>query len=298
MEKQNWEKLEILVAKIQQSLAPEATVKHNVFLVGKESGVERQIDVLVSQKIGQYDFNIVIDCKDTKRPVDVKGIEEFIGLLKDVGGHKGALVCPSGFTAAARTRASKRGIELYSLVDTDPHKWQVKVSAPVVCKSRNMAVAFGLSFSLPLPFQLPQDFYRVSKVYNKAKEEIGTCESIFCKLWNEDKYPFEVGTHDKLDLIPGDTCLMDNGYGQIVPLDLYITYFVREERYWGRLSITDLSGLKDEHTGLVHSRQFTANIVSPNEVFKTWRKLKDDEALPAEPLFQMVITEKFDLRTS
>ena len=143
---------------------------------------------------------------------------------------------------------------------------------------------------------MPVDFYRVSKVYDKENNELGTCETIFCNLWNEDKYSTEVGNHEKIDLIPGTTCCMDNGYGQIVPLKLYISYKVKEDRYFGRLPITDISGLKDEHTGLVHSRQFTAHIVSPKEVFNSWRKLKDDEALPVVPLLEMVITEKFDLK--
>jgi hypothetical protein len=46
--------LEILVAKIQRQLAPEATVQHNVALVGRKSKIKRQIDVLVEQMVGQY----------------------------------------------------------------------------------------------------------------------------------------------------------------------------------------------------------------------------------------------------
>lgn len=39
----------------------------------------RQVDVLVRQRIGQYERTIAIDCKDYGSPVDVKGIEEFNG---------------------------------------------------------------------------------------------------------------------------------------------------------------------------------------------------------------------------
>jgi Restriction endonuclease len=74
--------LEKLVAKIQKELAPLANVEHNVKLPGIDSQTTRQIDVLVSQKIGQYSLNIIIDCKDYSRPVDVKGVEEFSGLLR------------------------------------------------------------------------------------------------------------------------------------------------------------------------------------------------------------------------
>lgn len=58
-------KLEKLVAKIQQDLAPHSKVTHNVRITGK-SGAQRQIDVLVEDKVGQYDVRIVLDCKDYK----------------------------------------------------------------------------------------------------------------------------------------------------------------------------------------------------------------------------------------
>ena len=45
--------LELLVAKIQKELAPDSEVLHDVKLVGRKSKRERQIDVLVRQKIGQ-----------------------------------------------------------------------------------------------------------------------------------------------------------------------------------------------------------------------------------------------------
>ena len=69
----DYKKLEKLVAKIQQDLAPRSTVSHNVKLQGK-SGAQRQIDVLVEDKIGQYQIKIVIDCKDYKTPVDIKDV--------------------------------------------------------------------------------------------------------------------------------------------------------------------------------------------------------------------------------
>lgn len=47
----DYKKLEKLVAKIQQDLAPRSRVSHNVRLKGK-SGAQRQIDVLVEDRVG------------------------------------------------------------------------------------------------------------------------------------------------------------------------------------------------------------------------------------------------------
>jgi hypothetical protein len=94
-QKPDWEQLEHLIVTIQQQLSPDATVSHNVKLDGVDSETKRQIDVLVEQNIGQYRMRIVIDCKDYSKPVDVKGVEEFHGLVQDVRAQKGALVCPT-----------------------------------------------------------------------------------------------------------------------------------------------------------------------------------------------------------
>ena len=86
-----YRELEQLVARIQRQLAPKSKVIHNAKLLGRKTQRMRQIDVLVQDKVAQFDINIVIDCKDYKNPVDVKGVEEFYGLLDDVGAQKGVL---------------------------------------------------------------------------------------------------------------------------------------------------------------------------------------------------------------
>ena len=110
--------LEILVAKIQKQLAPDSEVLHDVKLDGFDSQTKRQIDVLVRQQVGQYKIQIVIDCKDHKKPIDVKGVGEFYTLMTDVRAQKGVLVCPTGFSAAAKTLAKTKQIDenLYVLV--------------------------------------------------------------------------------------------------------------------------------------------------------------------------------------
>ena len=295
MENPDWKKLEILVTKIQRALAPDARVQHNIRLKGGQSEVERQIDVLVTQQIGQYELKIIIDCKDHSTPVDVKGIEEFAGIMTDVGAHKGAMVCPRGFSQAAKTRAKKLLIDLYSPVDTDPHKWQVSATAPVICKAKNMKVSFGISFSLPLPFQVPQDFYKSVDIQNDEGAILGTPKKIFADRWNSDQYPTEPGIHERIPLIANQQCFMDNGYGRIVSADLYVSIIVDEDRYFGHTPIEKLSGLKDEQTELIHTREFTIKVTSPEEIIKEWQRLEKGAPPPMNPLFEMVMIEHFDL---
>jgi hypothetical protein len=120
------------------------------------------------------EIQIIIDCKDYNRPVDVKGVEEFDGLLRDVGAQKGVLVCPKGFTETAKARAAGLQIDLYSPVDTDAHKWQASVTIPALCDFRSAAMSFALSTTAPAPFKLFDEFYSKHIIFDSEGKPLGT----------------------------------------------------------------------------------------------------------------------------
>src|SRR5690242_18020929 len=101
MSSEKWKKYEELVAKVQTDLAPNASVRLNQKILGRISKRKRQIDVLVQQSIGNYHVNIVIECKDFKKPLTVKQVEATIGLMQDVGANVGVIVAANGFTKSA-----------------------------------------------------------------------------------------------------------------------------------------------------------------------------------------------------
>ena len=123
MRAKKWQRFEDLAAHIQRSLAPASTVEQDVRIRGRRSKVEREIDIVVRTHAGQYELFVAIDCKDYKRRVNVKDVEAFVGLAKDVGANKAAIVAASGFTAAAKNRARDAGVDLYTLIDAEAHEW-------------------------------------------------------------------------------------------------------------------------------------------------------------------------------
>jgi hypothetical protein len=273
--------LEILVAKIQAQLAPGAEVIHDAKLPGRKSQRTRQIDVLVRQKIGQYEMLIVLDCKDYARPVDVKGVEEFHGLLDDVGANKGALVCPRGFTEAAKTRASGLQVDLYSPVDTDPHKWQVRVTIPVICDFRSAAISFSFSCSAPLPFRMPGDYFSSVDGYSlDGEKNLGTPVAAVVEKWNNGVYPDEPGQHADLPVFDAPEVMTDNGYGQKAPVTLTVSTFVERQLYFGQLPIKKISGFKDELSGKVITNAFTLGIFDPNDVMDNWQPIASEKDAP------------------
>ncbi|MDW3683335.1 restriction endonuclease [Cupriavidus sp. CV2] len=279
----DWLKLEKLVAEIQAKLAPNAEVLHNTKLPGKDTEVDRQIDVLLKQKIGQYEMLIVIDCKDYKTPVDVKGIEEFHGLVRDVRAHKGVLVCPSGFTQTAKKLAKRLEMDLLRPVDTGNHKWRVSASVPAICDVRTCQMAFGFQTSAPYPLTI-REHPTYMDVFTDSALALEQPLGVAAAAWNDGRLPYAPVEHRDLDLYDAET-YVDNGHGMLVPASFAVSLLVEQRLYYGHLPLEAISGFLDEHTGMVITNAFTTGILNWETVRSNWQPLKDGDKPPLQPIF-------------
>jgi hypothetical protein len=84
---------------------PDAEITLDAKRMGLYSKVDRQLDILIEQYVAGNRISIVIDGKYFNKKVDVKAVESCIGMLEDVGAHKGLLISKEGFTEAAYNRA-------------------------------------------------------------------------------------------------------------------------------------------------------------------------------------------------
>lgn len=239
----DWKKLEHLAAEIQQSLSPAGTVLHNVKVPGRSSGTDRQIDVLIRDQIGQFPIQIAIECKDHVTAADVNVIGEFHSLLQDTRIPKGVLVCPAGFTKPALQLAASYGIETYRPVDTNPHKWRCAVSLPTICDYRSVQITLHLSFALPLPLKIPYNTGAVPLLDGNGNS-IGTIAEVAARNWDQGKYPTEPGQHE-VPVCLGEVARIDNGYGQIVPIELMALLSVSARRFFGQTPIAKVMGFYD-----------------------------------------------------
>jgi hypothetical protein len=239
--------------------------------------------VLVEQTIGQYEMRIIIDCKDYGRPVDVKGIESFIGMVRDVRAQQGAMVSAKGFSASAKKLARRHSIAIYSPVDTAPHKWQSKLALPAVCDFRSAAIGFRIATVAPLPFMLREDFLTTLEAFASDGKLLGVPLESALNRWSDGKYLSEIGRYENVPLFETKGVFVDNGYGMRCPVDLTINYVVTAARYYGALPLKQIRGLRDEQTGAVLTNGFTLEGIDPNTIEKQWRKLTDDQLDP-EPL--------------
>jgi hypothetical protein len=276
----DWKKLEQLAAEIQRQLSPTSTISHNVKVPGRSSGTDRQIDVLIEDRVGQFPIRIAVECKDHSAPVDVNVVGEFHSLLQDTRISKGVLVAPGGFTKAALTLAASYDIETYRPVDTDPHKWRCAVSIPTVCVFSSARIALKLSFSLPLPIMIPYDVSGVM-LYDHSNQPIRTIAEVAAQRWDEGKYPMDPGFHE-VPLCGDLPAKIDNGYGQIVPIDLVARVHVSRRRFFGHTPIQALRGFQDSQTGAVITNAFQFNLLDPDDVERNWTEIgESDPPTPA-----------------
>lgn len=132
MEDPEWKTFEKEVHAELASLYPDASIRYDAALPGALSGTERQIDVLVEERLPTGIVRTAVDSKHRARPVDVKEVESFIGLLHDTGVNRGVIVSSSGYTEAALTRAYRDDVDLDLDVATlDEFKqWQAPLGIP------------------------------------------------------------------------------------------------------------------------------------------------------------------------
>lgn len=119
----DWQQFESVVENLEKSFSGSGTVTRNERIMGKISGRKRQIDVCVRVKLAGEDIFFAVECKNWSRKVDVKGVESFIGLKRDVGAHLGIMVSSRGFTKSAYRLADALGIKLYRYEDTKRDGW-------------------------------------------------------------------------------------------------------------------------------------------------------------------------------
>ena len=278
METPDWKKFEQLAAAIQRELAPDAKITENAKLVGK-SGSKRQIDILIEEETGQFKLRIAIDCKDYKNPVDIKDVETFLGLLTDVGAHKGAMVAAHGFTAAARERALNAGLDLFRLVDTANHKWRSYVTVPAVYVDYQIGVySFSISFK-------GRGVLSGDPRYMPILRSDGSLIDYACNLvldrWEDNTIPDAPGEHRDIPLTSEATFLP--GPSGHFEANIRVNAHVQGLIFFGQLPLQQFRGFKSEHRDVTHWKSMLTAPFVPEKIMRDWQKIESIDQLAVRP---------------
>lgn len=204
-----WQDYEKIVLEECRRVFRNADISHNVHIKGLYSKRMRQIDVLVQTDKGTV---YVVDAKKYGIKVDVKTVESFIGMVKDVGGNYGIIVSEKGFTKAAINRAhyGEDNIEIDILNLHELSMFQSEWAIPYA--GNNGAIALA-------PFCWVIDGARrnnmVAVMYRRGfsfEEAAKNKEWAYINFWDKSD---EICTLDELISWQNSNLLCDNNNGTI-----------------------------------------------------------------------------------
>lgn len=104
-----WKKFERIVAAVHASEVNGASVKWNEMIHG------RQFDVTLRFKMANYEFLVVIECKDYDRPVSVDKVDALATKASDGMADKAVMFSANGFQQGAKEVARRHKISLVTL---------------------------------------------------------------------------------------------------------------------------------------------------------------------------------------
>lgn len=103
--------LERLVAVIEAALGEvPLALKSPEHVLGRNSGVIREVDISLRGRFGSVDVFVMIECRDRKRPATVEWIDAVLAKADDVGASVAVVVSPAGFSDGADEYARRRGV--------------------------------------------------------------------------------------------------------------------------------------------------------------------------------------------
>lgn len=159
----------------------------DIHIIGKYSGVKRQIDVLIKLlENGKVKSTILVECKHYVTKINVKIVDSFIGCLEDVCADKGIIVSEKGFTKAAINRAhkGKDDIEVDVLSLGELQRFQAQGALPYAGDSAlTLSAPFGWIIDVTRRGFAPAVLYRRGKTFEEAtgREK----EWMYIQFWNK-----------------------------------------------------------------------------------------------------------------
>lgn len=124
-----WKIYERMIAQLfSEQISTGLCVTPNARIMGKQSGVLRQVDVLIEPRhMPDYRRRSIVEAKRIARKIHVKDVEHLLGMTDDVGARFGYLVCPTGHSDGALRRAQDTVriclVPLDRIADFDPQLW-------------------------------------------------------------------------------------------------------------------------------------------------------------------------------
>lgn len=112
--------MELLVGNLERALdGTGAVVESPGWLFDRDSESDREVDVVVRQRVGSVDVVVMLECRDRRETAGVDWIEQVASKRNGVGAARAVAVSTSGFSSGARRKALSLGVELREVVEVE-----------------------------------------------------------------------------------------------------------------------------------------------------------------------------------
>jgi hypothetical protein len=261
-----WREFENLAEKILAELHPMATVKRNDFIYGRLTETKRQIDVSIRWNSGDDEYLTIVQAKDHGRRANIKVVDEFLSVIKDVGATGGILICRSGFTGRAHTYARNCGVSLLNLHDAQSTNWSLQLTIPIIWIELTPNVQIGHQVELKVGDSLPTTDPLGAPLTNDGGKTRINPVSTFEKYWNGPAAARELGVEHRVPVQAEAVQAMvrtANGTTELRPVhEFNIIYTTMQKAWLGRFQPAQCRGLID----YLDEQAFTASYLPLSEI--------------------------------
>ncbi|AYB34749.1 restriction endonuclease [Chryseolinea soli] len=253
---------EQLIESIYREIDPDSKVTRNDKILGHQSKTHREIDLSIRSKIGLHEILIVVQAKDTKKPIDVNVVYEFVGVINDIKANKGVLISSKGFSKSAKSVCENYGIDMFTAHDFENPKWTLDLKMPVLLSRFEGAFRPDFRFTANQAYEKMSRENRAPKIPNwndfKFTDDDGrsyfTAREEFTKLCTEGALVFN-GVENVSSCKKEVKLFITDGV--LVPVkELCFIYKVTKREYYKYFQVKEFRGLIDSLRNILKPVKF------------------------------------------
>ncbi|MFE2063604.1 restriction endonuclease [Streptomyces sp. NPDC059467] len=284
---------EQLTAKIVGELEGAAQVTWNDHIIGKRSGVRRQIDVSIRRY--DPDFLGIIDAKDYKRPATIERIDALTGVMGDVEANYGALVCGAGFAKSIHRYARACGISLLNIHDAQSLNWSLELKIPIFWAELTPLVRVVGVAAFEAGDSFISDDPRGLRVSVDGGVTLANPLSTFERYWNGPDADRSIGVPHAVTFnrqveafvvdAEGNSCLRSvRGYG--------IEYLVEPQIWLGKFEPDECRGVIDHLDDQAFIASHLPESAIPMKRDDSWELIEDLSKFALKPQGTIVVCQQ------
>ncbi|NGX36401.1 MAG: hypothetical protein K1000chlam1_01247 [Candidatus Anoxychlamydiales bacterium] len=280
---------EKLIANIYTDLSPHAIVTHDDKIFEENSQSYRQIDVSIKYLIDGREYLTIVEARDHKRPQDITTIDAFASKITGVGATKGILICNSGFTKTAKTKATTLRIDLCSAHEAQSKNWNQEIKIPFLWTDLSPEIYITGKIDLQKGDSVPTFISKMIFSNDKGKTRLCLLKS-FVRLWNQNL--ISKALKKQLTIKPSQENLeiltIQNEFRTVE--NLQINYRIHRRSWLKYFPASDYRGIQDFVT---KDFQPVRLKVGPVPLIKdeSWIEIPDPDILPCK-CHVLISTEK------